>query len=535
MDLRGLGLGVGVRSLSRRRLLYGFAAVTASSMLSGCGATLARETSSTIGAQLPPAPPTPTPPVPTPPIPPSTTMPVPTPQPVPVGAITAASMTVGASSVGSFGSGFVGLAYEKQSLTMPLFAAANHDLIGLFRRLGPSVLRVGGSSVDECVWTPGGKGQTAGEIAPADVDALAAFLKVAGWTCIYGVNLGWSATGATTPALAAAEVAYVAQQLGPALLGVELGNECETYGEAGGFYAGNWSVEMFEVLWQEYRAAIVAATPGVPMAGPAAGSDVDSWTLPFGEYVTCDEISLLTQHYNRGLASGASVEDLVSPDAALASELLQLKYGGQSIDVPFRLDACSSYADGGAAGVSDAYAASLWAIDMIFQCALGEASGVTFQSGGQQMCAPIVDDAGVVTGVQPGYYGLLLAAMAGDGTLLATQLAAGSLNVTGYAVQVASGGMSLVIVNKDAKQNLGLSIVLPQGLSVSAATLQALTQLSAGASAPSLSALSGVTIQGAAVAVDGGFQPAAAYALSLDGAQLSCYVPALSAVLIQLS
>jgi hypothetical protein len=518
MDFYGLGSGMGVRTLSRRRLLHGFAAVAASSMLSGCGAALVRATSSSIGAQ---------------PTQPST--PALTPQPVPVGAITAASMTVGTSSVGSFGSDFVGLAYEKQSLTMPLFTAANSDLIGLFRRLGPSVLRVGGSSVDESVWTPGGKGQTAGEIAPADVNALAAFLKAAGWTCIYGVNLGGSATGATTPALAAAEVAYAAQQLGPALVGVELGNECETYGEAGGFYAGNWSVEMFEALWQEYRAAIIAVTPGVPVVGPAAGSDVDSWTLPFGEYVTCDEISLLTQHYDRGLASGASVEDLVSPDAALASELLQLKYGGQSIDVPFRLDACSSYEGGGVAGVSNAYASSLWAIDMAFQCALGGASGVNFQSGGQQMCAPIVDNAGVVTGVQPGYYGLLLAAMAGEGTLLATQLSVGSLNVTGYAIQAAGGGMSLVIVNKDDAQNIDLSIALPQSLSMSAATLQTLTQLSAGASAPSLSALSGVTIQGAAVAADGGFQPDVAYALSLDGAQLSCYVPALSAVLIQLS
>jgi hypothetical protein len=125
--------------------------------------------------------------------------------------------------------------------------------------------------------------------------------------------------------------------------------------------------------------------------------------------------------------------------------------------------------------------------------------------------------------------------MVGDGTLLATQLSAGSLNVTGYAIQAAGGGMSLVIVNKDAAQNLDLSITLPQSLSMSAATLQTLTQLSVGASVPSLSALSGVTIQGAAVGVDGAFRPDAAYALSLNGAQLSCYVPALSAVLIQLS
>jgi hypothetical protein len=441
-------------------------------------------------------------------------------------------MTIGATSAGSFDPGFLGLAYEKQSLLTPLFTAANVDLLGLFQRLGPGVLRIGGSSVDQSVWTPEGLGQTSGQVAPSDIDALASFLRAAGWSCIYGINLGGSATGATTSALAAAEAAYVTQQLGDTLVGIELGNECEAYGEPGSFYAGNWSVEIFEALWQQYRAAIVAATPGALLSGPAAGSNVDGWTLPFGEYVTSSQINLLTQHYTRGPASTASVDDLIAPDAALTSELLTLHYGAQSIDVPFRIDALSSYNDGGAAGVSNAYASSLWAIDTIFQCALGAASGLNFQSGGQQPCAPIADNNGVVLGPQPVFYGLLMAAMAGAGTLLTTQLSAGTLNVTGYALQT-SDGMSVILVNKDATQNLDLSIVLPQ--SMTTATLQQMTQLSAGATSPSLSALSGVTIQGAAVATSGAFQPAAAYALNLSGTQLSCYVPALSAVLIQLT
>ena len=441
-------------------------------------------------------------------------------------------MIVGANNVGKLGPGFLGLAYEKQSMLTPLFTATNGDLAGLFQRLGPGVLRIGGASVDQSVWTPGGSGQTAGQVAPADVDGLAVFLRATGWSCIYGVNLGGSATGAATPALATAEVAYVAQQLGTALVGVELGNECESYGEPGSFFAGNWSVERFEALWQQYRSAIVAVTPGALFCGPAASSDIDSWTLPFGEYVTCSEISLLTQQYSRGPASTAAIDDLVSADPVLASELLLLRYGAQSIDVPFRIDAVSSYDGGGVEGVSNTYASSLWAIDTIFQCALGAASGLNFECGGQQPGSPIADNNGDVLGPQPVFYGLLLAAMAGTGTLLSTQLSAGRLNVTGYALQ-SSDGMSLLLVNKDATQNLDLSIVLPQ--SMTTATLQQMTQLSAGATAPSLGALSGVTLQGATVAANGAFEPAEAYALDLRGAQLSCYVPALSAVLIQLT
>jgi hypothetical protein len=500
-------------------------------MLSGCGAALYRvATLSTTASQ-----PTPSQP--------SSTPPALTPQPLPIGAITAASLTVSATAAGTLAPGFIGLAYEKQSLTTPLFTAANSDLIGLFQRLGPSVLRLGGASADHSIWTPNGKGQTPGEIAPADVDALAAFLRAAGWTCIYAVNLGGSATGATTPALAAAEVAYVAAQLASALVGVEIGNECETYGNPGSFYPGNWSVEVFESLWKQFRAAIVATTPTAPITGPAAASDVASWTLPFGEYVTRSDIGLLTQHYHRGPAATATIDDLLSPDTTLATELLLLKYGAQSIDVPFRLDACSAYDSGGAPGISNAYASALWAIDMIFQSALGAASGLNFEGGGQQPCTPITDNAGTVLGPQPIFYGLLLATLAGTGTLLSTELSAASLNVTAYALQSAEGTMSLVIVNKDATQALDLSIVLPQGLSLTSATLQTLTQLStvattgaaAGATTPSLTALSGVTIQGAAIAADGAFQAAAPYALMLTGSQLTAYVPALSAVLISLT
>lgn len=521
--------------LSRRQMFRGVAAVAASSVLSGCGSSLYRVVTSTssLSATTPvSAPPpvgTPEPPVSTPPIVSGN------PQPQPSGAITAASMTVGATSIGSFGQGFVGLSYEKQTLYMPLFSASNLDLIGLFKRLGPSVLRIGGNSVDENVWTPNGKGQTAGQIAPSDVDALASFLQATGWSCIYGVNLGGSATGATSPALAAAEVAYAAQQLGSALVGVEIGNECENYVDPGSYYEYNWTVEMFETLWTQYREAIVAVTPSAPLTGPAAGSDVDGWTIPFGEYVTSNEINLLTQHYYRGsgTASTATVANLISADTALASELIELREGAQSIGIPFRIAECNSYFDGGTAGVSNAYASSLWSIDMIFNCALGGAAGVNFQGGNEGTYTPIEDNEGVVMGAQPIYYGLLLAAMAGQGTLLSTQLSAGTLNVTGYAVEGADGGLSLVIVNKDETQNLDLSVTLPS--SMTSATLQAMTQLSAGATGPSLSALSGVTIQGAAVAIDGSFNPSASYSLSIGGAQLSCYVPALSAVLVQLT
>jgi hypothetical protein len=122
--------------------------------------------------------------------------------------------------------------------------------------------------------------------------------------------------------------------------------------------------------------------------------------------------------------------------------------------------------------------------------------------------------------------------LAGRGTLYTTQLSAGSLNVTAYAVKTSSGGLNLIVVNKDLTQNLQLTTQLPQA--ASSATLIAMTQLTNGATAPNLSANSGVTIQGASVNLDGTFSPLDPYTLNPSGSQLTCYIPALSAILIQI-
>ncbi len=493
--------------LSRRQLMQGTVALAASSLFFGCGSpnsAVARQTAD--------------------------------PQPMPVGPLTQVSLTVTASAAGSIGPAFAGLSYEKSELYGAVFNATNVDLIGMFKRLGPSVLRIGGNSVDRNVWTPNGPGKTAGQIAPRDVDSLAAFVKAADWQCLYGINLGGTAAGATTPALAAAEVAYVSQQFGSSLLGIEIGNEPDLYGDAGNYFAGNWSLAQLLTLWGQFRAAILANTPGVPITGPADASNEAKWTVPFGQTVTKSEIMLLTQHYYRanGQLPTSTAAYLITPDPTLIANLAILESGANSIGVPYRMSECNSFYNGGSSGVSDSYASSLWVIDYLFNCAQGGAVGVNFHgSGDGSGYTPIADNNGSVVGGRPEFYGILLFTLAGQGTLYTTDISAGSLNVTAYAVKLASGGLNLIVVNKDLTQNLQLTTQLPQ--SSSSATLLAMTQLTSGATGPDLSATSGVTIQGASVNPDGTFSPSPAYMLNPSGEQLTCYVPALSAVLIQIA
>ena len=503
-------------SFTRRNIIQGAVALAASSFLPGCGSTLGSVS----------APPT---------VPPTNT----NPQPTPIGPITQATLGVTATATGSIGSAFAGLSYEKSSLYEPLFTSSNADLIGLFRRLGPSILRIGGNSVDQNVWTPNGAGQTAGQIAPSDVDAVAAFIKATGWQCLYGINLGGAATGATTPALAAAEAAYAAQKFGSSLLGIEIGNEPDLF--PGTYYPSNWSVNDFIALWGKFRSAIVAATPAVTVTGPGDAYDLTytgfpNWTIPFGQAVTKSELSLLTQHYYRanGEKSTSTSAYLVTPDSNLVTELGMLLAGAKSIGIPFAMTECNSYYNGGEQAPATP-THPLWAIDFLFDCALGGAVGVNMMGGGNGAGAaytPIADNNGAVAEVRPEYYGILFFTLAGQGTLYSTALSAGGLNVTAYAVHTASGGLNLLVVNKDLTQNLDFSAQLPQP--ASSATLLGLTQLTAGTSAPSLTATDEVTIQGASVSLDGSFSPSPAYILSPSGAQLQFYVPALSAVLVQI-
>jgi hypothetical protein len=133
----------------------------------------------------------------------------------------------------------------------------------------------------------------------------------------------------------------------------------------------------------------------------------------------------------------------------------------------------------------------------------------------------------------PEYYGILFFTLAGQGSLYTTQLSAGSLNVSAYALKTSSGGLNLVIVNKDTS-NLGLTAQLPQ--SITSATLLELTQYYNGDEAsPNLAALRGVIIQGSSVGMDGTFSPSSAYTLAASGSSITFYVPALSAVLVQIT
>jgi hypothetical protein len=423
--------------------------------------------------------------------------------------------------VGALPSGFVGLSYEKSHLTNSFFTGSNAPLIAMLKLLGPSVLRLGGNSVDATTWQAGAPPTTGGTIGTmigtADVDSLLDFLNATGWKTIYAVGLKKS-----TPAAAATEATYAAGKLGSTLIGFEIGNEIDLYGLAYSQLVGNWNGE---------ADAIVAAVPNAVLTGPAtAGHNL----IPQFAKDEASRISLLTQHYYRGdgHAASSTLAELLAPDPGLLSmlQVMSTAVSTNHIANGYRIDECNSFYNHGSPGVSNTLGSALWVIDYLFTNALNGSSGVNFHGGGPGqdgstpfLYTPIQEANGAVTGAQPIFYGMLLVTLMGTGDLVATTAQAGSLNFTGYAVHSSDGSTNVVLVNKDATSAVQASVDI--GASVGTASAVYLQ-------GASLTATDGVTLAGAGISPAGAWSPNAPWALAVAGHVVTATVPPASAVLI---
>ncbi|MDP9149841.1 MAG: hypothetical protein M3O36_07895 [Myxococcota bacterium] len=433
------------------------------------------------------------------------------------------------TTVGHVGQGFAGLSFEKTHIANGSLTGQNTALIGLFKLLGPNVLRLGANDVDKVTWAPtaapgGGAAPFPSTIGTADVDALADFLRATGWKTIYGVNFK---TG--TPTNSADEAKYATTKLGSSLYGIEIGNEIN--------FSGAWAA--IKPKWESFAAAVLAAAPNVPLIGPdSAGSGVPGFLAPFAT----DEASkllLLTAHYYRAPArtGGSTIASLVSPDPALVTRLKDVQTSMTANHISgYRMDESNTFSQHGQDGISNALVSALWSIDFLFTNAMNGASGVNFH--GSQLgsdaslpttpfyYAPIQETNGAVTAAAPLFYGMLLFTMAGTGDVLATTVSAGAVNLAGYAIAQADGSTNVILNNKDTASAVTATVDLGGAVAGAGAIyLQGPTPVSLGAT-------TGVTIAGSDIAASGTWTPKPPYALTVSGNTVKVVVPPASAALI---
>ena len=454
---------------------------------------------------------------------------------------------------------FASLSYEKSHINTSsgiYFGPNSTNLIGLFNALGGGVLRIGANSVDRITWTPAGAGQTSGQVSQIDIANFARFMKQClNWKVLYGINFAGAQGSTASPTLAAQEAAYVAQQLGSQLFAFEIGNEPNLYGNSNtpglagmtySIFLNGGTVSQGTIQgWNQFASAIRGAVSGAVLSGPAAADDKTSWAENFAAS-EAGGIALMSEHYyisNYNTATPSITGMLTYPDTKLEAALQNLQAASLKDNVPYRIDEANSYfSSTSPAGVSNVFAAALWAIDFIFTHAQYGASGLNFHNNGTISNYTAIGDAsGAVTAVQPLYYALAFFSQiftgATTGELLNSTLSASGVALSAFAIGSSNGATWVIVNNKDTANAANVTI----GVGKAASQATVMTLASSGSSPSAQLANPGVynggsplTLGGQAIGLNGAWSGAPQQTLAVSGQNVTVNVAAASAALIRI-
>lgn len=409
---------------------------------------------------------------------------------------------------------FIGLSYETQQLADPnFFSAANDGLIAQFRALSiQGVLRLGGNTSD-VGWfrfTPETKPPTiatrtvvTGEpsakqsffITPEAIQNLRGFLEATGWACLYGLNLG---TG--TPERAAEEAAVVTSILGPSLEHFQIGNEPDLFGHHMRD-PKKWNVDAYLDEWLAFADAIRARVPQARFGLPDTSGN-PQWSERIVERLaamppgtgkgTRPRIAAITHHYYFGDPPenpDVNIDRLLHADPRVSKVAASTQEAAGKLSVAlqypvrYRMAEGNTCYRGGKPGVSDVFAAALWAADYILLLASLGYSGVNLHGGTRNQVAASLG--GVLPGeallanpndphprpfytpiaqidgkyvLEPVFYGMHFAGQFAGGSVIQVNFDPGPVNATAYAAKLPSGQNIVAIVNKDSSRALPLTL-----------------------------------------------------------------------------
>jgi hypothetical protein len=410
-------------------------------------------------------------------------------------------------------SNFVGLSYETQQLSEPAyFSPANTGLIEQFRALAPhGVLRIGGNTSDYAFWKAAPdavpppratRPYKVGDpnpnltynVTPEAVHNLRAFLDATGWTCLYGINLGTN-----TPALAAEEAVYVQRVLGNKLEYFQVGNEADRFGTTIRDPL-TWNASSFFDEWLTFANAIRAKVPSARFGLPDTAGNPEWYAIVVTRLLALPaqdrpDVAALTHHFywtgppsnpnatiDRLLQADPHVDKLYEDVHAAAVRLS----AGEHKPVLYRMTEGNTCYRGGKPGLSDVFAASLWAADYLLKLASLGYAGVNLHGGEGQMVAnslggklpgeelmpdpnaphprpfytPIADIDGKYI-AEPVNFGMRFAQQFAGATMLGLDFDPGEVNATAYAAKLRDGHTVIAIINKDATRDLHLPVARP--------------------------------------------------------------------------
>ncbi len=408
---------------------------------------------------------------------------------------------------------FVGLSYEVQQLTDPtFFSPANTGLVRAFQAVAPrGVLRLGGNTSEYGWWKPTPSspepehphlrevvGEPKAQFYPVSAEAvrnLAEFLRGAGWSCIYGIGMGTN-----TPERAADEAEFAFKTLGSSLKYFQIGNEADLFNRHLRD-PQTWSEKTYLAEWLKLADAISARVPGARFGLPDVANSIAWLTQIADEWSSIanpPRVASLTHHYYFGGPAtnpDVNIPNLLKPAtmAKVQATADTANSAAAKMGVRVRMTEGNTCYRGGKPGVSDVFAAALWAADYALLLASNNYSGVHLHGGTGESVANSVG--GVLPGdpmlaaegatpeqiashphpfytpiatfgteylLEPVAYGLKFAGSLAGGTILdagfTQKLQAAGVNASAYAARLPGGTTAVVVLNKDAENDLSLRL-----------------------------------------------------------------------------
>jgi len=407
---------------------------------------------------------------------------------------------------------FLGLSFEASVLPLIATYGRTGDLVNLMRSLGPGILRFGGVSADTRVaWSDPATPKpawAAGVVHERDLLGIGRLARATGWQVLLTLGLAHY-----DPHAAARETAAARRALGPALAGIEIGNEPDAY-VPHHLRGRGWGYPVYNGELRSYRTAIAKLGGAIPLAGPgvSGSSAFHAWAVP---EVGGQRPSLLTgHHYPLGChqTPPPSIARLLGEATRRleGASLNRYMVVARASHLPFRMDEAGSVSCGGRAGISNTFASTLWATGYIAEAMAAGLAGINLQGspfnclGYSPVCATSPERlARGALGVQPVWYALLLTrGLVGDRPLPTTVSSRRARNLRVTAFLASGGSLRFVIVDDEPLGAPAAAVRLQVGSGFGSATVMAL-------SAPSPRSRSGVTLGGGTVAPDGTWQASA--------------------------
>ena len=371
--------------------------------------------------------------------------------------------------------GFLGLSLEYSAIHRYLgrdAGAINPVFTQLVAALDPGqspVLRIGGDSTDHSWWP------LPGVLEPAGIS----YSLTRGWLAtvhsaavaldahlILGVNLA-----ADSPQLAGAEARALVHGIGRRhITALEIGNEPDLYSDfawyrtrtrqVGFARSSSWT----EPAYAREFAHWAAALPHLPLAGPSDA--YTNWMSALPTFIAhAPRLGVVTFHRYPLRGCGARATGALAPTvtnlfagasaAGLAASVAPYVGIAHAAGLPFRVDELNSASCGGAKGLSNTFAASLWVIDALFRMAAVGVDGVNLHTLPGAAYAPFSFrlSGGIWHAtVNPVYYGMLMFARAfpAGAQLLSTTVGAHS-PITAFATVDRAGAIHTILINETAR------------------------------------------------------------------------------------